>query len=485
MAKKYITLEEAAETSGLSIDDLKRLRESGELRGFADRGTWKFREEDLEELRRSRQADSSPDVPLFDEDSFENTSVLDSDEDAVAEQPTDIRNDDVELTLGDSDSDVRLIMDESMVAGEGDSDPEVAVEDSDSDVRLVGEQKTSEDSESDSDVKLVETDSDSDVRLSSDSGIDNSESDVKLIAEGSDSDVQLLSGDDDRSDSDVAVIAASDSGLRIGVPDTDEDQPLLTTDSGISLEKANDSGLALVADDSGITLEDPADSGISLTDDNAYDLLSSDESGISLELEEDAGEAGAGGETVPMLEVPSLDEEIDETQLEIPSLDDDESDFDLVMDDASSGSDANVIFFEEDETDGASATKMRGSAGSTLDSIDDLFDDDDDDFGGELQTLEAEVVDADEDLDIFDAGDEDFEDSFATGESHPGFSQPAPVGRVAAHVEAEWGIPTFVGMILSTALLALCCMVMFDLVRSIWGWSDPSTSSFLLDLLSF
>ena len=38
MAKKYLSLSEAAEQLGISEDALKARREANEIRGFADRG---------------------------------------------------------------------------------------------------------------------------------------------------------------------------------------------------------------------------------------------------------------------------------------------------------------------------------------------------------------------------------------------------------------------------------------------------------------
>jgi excisionase family DNA binding protein len=54
--KKYLSLEEAARWLGLPPDELVRLRERGDVRGFADRGTWKFRLEDVEEYVRRRDS---------------------------------------------------------------------------------------------------------------------------------------------------------------------------------------------------------------------------------------------------------------------------------------------------------------------------------------------------------------------------------------------------------------------------------------------
>ena len=54
MAKKYLSIEEAAAQIGVNATELNRLREKGMIRAFADRGTWKFKEEDVVTLKRSR-----------------------------------------------------------------------------------------------------------------------------------------------------------------------------------------------------------------------------------------------------------------------------------------------------------------------------------------------------------------------------------------------------------------------------------------------
>ncbi|GIS61402.1 MAG: hypothetical protein CM1200mP2_36270 [Planctomycetaceae bacterium] len=158
MANKYLSIEETVEILGIPQEEVNRLRGAGELRGFADRGTWKFRAEDIEEFARSRQADSSTDGGLgevelsTDEEDFDlagTTSLLDDDDDVTADQPTLIQQslDDEPLFVDDaSDSDVRLVI-----------DPAVELDDSDDDVQLdIGDQPTLSDlNESDSDVRLV------------------------------------------------------------------------------------------------------------------------------------------------------------------------------------------------------------------------------------------------------------------------------------------------------------------------------------------
>jgi excisionase family DNA binding protein len=64
MVQGYYTLEEAARILGMGSDDLSQMAQRREVRAFADRGTWRFRTQDIEELARRRGVASNPDVPL-------------------------------------------------------------------------------------------------------------------------------------------------------------------------------------------------------------------------------------------------------------------------------------------------------------------------------------------------------------------------------------------------------------------------------------
>jgi excisionase family DNA binding protein len=181
MASKYLSIEEAVEILGIPQDQITRLREAGELRGFADRGTWKFRTEDIEEFARTQQADSSEDgglgaqdlLPIDDDfNSQGTTSLLDDDDEVSADQPTLLQPsvDDEPLLLIDdvSDSDVRLVIDAELEPenlGESDSDVRLVLDEdpmlgaSDSEVQLVSNPQATDDMVgSDSDVKLVAAD---------------------------------------------------------------------------------------------------------------------------------------------------------------------------------------------------------------------------------------------------------------------------------------------------------------------------------------
>ena len=325
MAKKYLSLSEAAEQLGISEDALKARREANEIRGFADRGNWKFRAEDVEELGRSMTADSDPDVPIL-MDSGEvvvadtaadfvappaagmgtefmdqpGESVLDDDE--FGENPTVIRKDKEDLTK--SDSDVRLILDDS--AAMSASDPALAekagvTDDSDSDVHLVPG--------TDSDVRLADgvfDDSDSDVKL-----VDGGDSVVidEALAGDSDSDVRLSGGAMDIASDDALPVAAdSDSDVQIA-PDSASDVVLADSASEISL--TDDSGSALLASDSDVRLVDE-ESALDLGDVAATaaagaaaaglavgaaagsdDAIAEEDSGVALEFDDEADDSAS------------------------------------------------------------------------------------------------------------------------------------------------------------------------------------------------
>ena len=66
MVQGYYSLEEASQILGMAADELSQLAQKREVRAFADRGTWRFRTQDVEELARRRGQASNPDLPLHD-----------------------------------------------------------------------------------------------------------------------------------------------------------------------------------------------------------------------------------------------------------------------------------------------------------------------------------------------------------------------------------------------------------------------------------
>ncbi len=516
-SKKYLSLEEAAQMLGVSPKDLTKIREAGQIRGFADRGTWKFRQEDVDKLKRMRQADSSPDVPLMSDDVIGSGSsvVLGGDEeDELGAQPTIIRGsalDDDDFDGGTSDSDVRLILDDSLLnTGDSKLDVSLSVSDSDSDVRLTEDKKKKPApkslDQSDSDVKLVTQDSDSDVRLSGGDSALQSDSDVKLVGKDSDSDVRLTDDGGPKSDSDVKIfdgdeaeaavedsrqsdvrmlnldktsIGGSGSDLLMsqdesGVLSDDGDDAestsifsedsgiALSADSGIALEKADDSGISLVSDeDSGISLISEDDDGITLAEDSGISIqpAASKPKGKKPSLDDSNAE-----ETIPMMATSDSSGDVEATSFDVPAINAGDSAFDLDAGDSSH--DTSVILFDDDDDQDFAPAKPKKAAVGSDESVAEMEE-------ADLE-VDGEVFDMDEgeELDVFDAGDEAFEDSFQTGASHAELSVSS-LGRAAA-VEVEWSKLDFAGVVFSTILASICTLVSFDLVRTLWHWGEPN-----------
>jgi hypothetical protein len=322
--KKYLSLEEAAAQLGMSTDALNKLREKGDVRGFSDRNSWKFRGEDIEELGRRLEPDSSPEViMLFDSDTHEVSSALSGkkptgsifdDDDELANQPTIKRGSQPKT----SDSDVRLVNDpaereklaQAARPAATDRDLEMIKPTSDSDVRLIGLSGSSAtiESTSDSDVRLIDplvSATDSDVRLA------DSDSDVRLAPlKGSDSDVKLVGrGKKPKSgsDSDVALIPDSVTDKK----PSSGSSALFTGGSSLSLTA--DSGIR-TSSQSGIRLTRPADSGILLegpSADSGFRLGSNEDDDFSFSLFGDPkpGETGRAQKGAPKLGSPDGAEE--------------------------------------------------------------------------------------------------------------------------------------------------------------------------------
>ena len=58
MVQGYYTLQEAAQVLGMPPDELKQMAQKNQIRSFQDRGTWRFRVQDIQELARQRGAAS-------------------------------------------------------------------------------------------------------------------------------------------------------------------------------------------------------------------------------------------------------------------------------------------------------------------------------------------------------------------------------------------------------------------------------------------
>ena len=345
MAKKYLSLKEAAKRLAMSESALAELRESGGIRGYADQGSWKFLESAVKELVRSRQPDSSPDIPLAGTDDTDEDIVKkstgDSDSDVRLPSQASLFDDDDDDDLSSSDSDVRLAGDSGPLLEAADSsaanmsildfDSDEALTDSDSDVKIV-------DPGTDPDIDLAEVmgkgddhdlQTDADIDLSStlfedfdSSDRDDSDSDVRMtgpadtdpgsdiVLSDSDSDIRLSGDDDEDSDSDVHLVDTpssatiadqSESDVKLSTGETDSDirlKDIDRSDSNVQLSAGTDSDINLVDDElAADSLELPDDSDLKLIDPSAKGVpdsgitletapMDDDDSGISLEIDD-------------------------------------------------------------------------------------------------------------------------------------------------------------------------------------------------------
>ena len=78
MVQEYLNLDEAAQQLGMTKEDLSKKAQKREIRAFADRGTWKFRKQDIEEHARQAGIGSGAEIVFGDLD--ESLPELDSGE---------------------------------------------------------------------------------------------------------------------------------------------------------------------------------------------------------------------------------------------------------------------------------------------------------------------------------------------------------------------------------------------------------------------
>jgi excisionase family DNA binding protein len=226
MAQGYYTLEEAAQFLGMTPEQLKQLAKKGEIRYFPDRGTWRFRSQDIQEMARQRGVASDTDLPLGE---------------ASKPRPTDSPA--PKKPAGPDDSNVEIGQDVKKPGSTKKSSLKPAG--SDSDVRLVADGSDLDfQITSDSDVKMVDDSGPSSSKLPPQrkTGVAGPKSPApgpksptpKRKAPGGpenvDSGVRLVPMD---SDSDVKIVGTGSSDTHTPIS---QDKPKSATDSDIRID---------------------------------------------------------------------------------------------------------------------------------------------------------------------------------------------------------------------------------------------------------
>lgn len=457
MAGKLIPLNEAAEKLGISAEELTEMRSRGEIHGYRDGSSWKFKESELERVAGELGAgggatgagEPSADDDLVDLDDMtldtgsqspEGSSILVSEEALGASSgASSIIGGDRDRSSGESDIELA-----DASASEEDSDLQLAGSgigkaEGDSDVSLAADEQGS-------DVKLVPGDSDimsedeADFVTDSDVLADSGEQKIGASDTG-----RLSDGDLELEDDDALELATGDS-LALGDDDLlleegsqasaldlddeeDEDDDLVISGSGIG------SDVTLGAGDSGIGLANPSESGLDL-EDAALDLGGS--SVESLELPEDDDD-----------DVIALEEEADPDAATQLKADDDFLLTPVEDEEMEDESGSQVIALEDSEAYDADAATMLGGEQP-------LVADDSDMFGQELQAY----------------------DQPGQGGAQ---AMPMPMhmqAPVSAQPEAGYSIWNVLALFLALLPLLFAGLLMFDLVNNMWeaqGVGEGST----------
>lgn len=265
----YVSLEQAAKILGISTEELVEMRSRGEIFGYRDGTSWKFKEEEIERVQAELQGDA------LDEDAG-GSSILVSERQAnpsgnlsgsnIAKDPSIS-----EIGLG---SDLKLIDEDSRADSRAGSDVKlVADPNSGSGVRLVNR------AAEDSGIHVGgESRADSDVDLGSELKLAGDASGFDLSGKGSGA-IELGSGSGGSGTSEGI-------GSELELATDDEDDLVLGSDSGVGL-----------ASESGINLMSPSDSGLSL-EDEPLDLAGTGISGLDLGAEVNSGSGAGSGSAV-------------------------------------------------------------------------------------------------------------------------------------------------------------------------------------------
>jgi len=428
MASRLIDMKEAAHMLGVSADELNEMRSKGEIYGYRDGASWKFKMEELERTAQSRGVSLNLDP--------------------IPSQGSGIDDDLDQLVDVDDDNDMVLVSEQELGrSGESASSTIIGKGDTGSDLKLA--------EETGSDVSLAPGDGGSDVRLvagQSDvlrgAGASDVLSSNEPRGKGPGSTADLIRGDTSEHDRDAYreldanELALSDEDLSLGEDDLDlGDEPM--GPSGASSLDLDDDDLVL---DSGVgsdVTKNPGGSGIGLAT----------PTDVGLDLGEDVGGlSGVSG--VDSLELGEADDEID---------------------------------LEMEAADPTAATQLKADDDFLLTPVEDLSGDESD-SGSQVIALDTEEFDESADT-LLGAGMvadpllEAEADLMGPG-GEPLGAEPQLAGGAFMQyqvVEAPYSVWNVLSLLALVLLLGFTGMIMFDLIRSVWSWNgvDPINSEIM------
>ena len=432
MSAQFITLEEAAKKLGVHTDELVEMRSRGDIFGYRDGASWKFKPEEIERVASELLGGAMDEDPA-------GSSILISEQDLGSTGSKHGSTIGSDINLGsdstDADSDVELVADPGsgsdvrLVAGKGSDEPRLAVSDDDDDE--------------------LSLDSDEDDLLASTSGASGLGSDIKF---GTSAESAIKLGSGTGAGSDIPLTGSDAFDLDLGLEGSDvlsglsgKGSAIIKGDSDPSLDAMdldlsddNDdlvlgggSDLAL-GNDSGINLMSPADSGISL-EDEPLDLAASGISGLDLASEGSDAASGVGS---------GLGSSVNFQQ---------DEEFQL----SASGS------IEADEDSGSQVIELEDSS----------------EFGDAAVALPA--------ADGFDAFGSAEGDGIDMGGALGATAAAGPVVSMGAP-EVPYSLVQVMCLLGILLLMCMSGIMVTDVVRNMWAWNDTSalTSGFTEAVLS-
>ena len=423
MSAQFITLEEAAKKLGVNTDELVEMRSRGDIFGYRDGGSWKFKPEEIERVAAEMLGGALDEDPA-------GSSIL------VSEQelgPTGSKHgstigSDINIA-GDSseaDSDVALVADPGsgsdvrLVAGKNSDEPRLSLDDDDDDeLSLAGDDDSLPGGSGTSSDVNFGVSADSAIKLGSGTGVG---SDIPLSG----------------SDAFDLDLGTDGSGILSGLSGQGSELSRGESEASLDLDLSDENDLVLsggsdlaLGNDSGINLMSPADSGISL-EDEPLDLAASGISGLDLASEGSDAASGVGSGVGSAVNF----QQDEEFQLS-----------------ASGG-------IEADEDSGSQVIELEDSS----------------EFGDAAVALPAA-----DGFDAFGSADGDGLDmGGALGASPAG----AAVAMGAPEVPySMFQVMSLLGILL---LMCMSGILVTDVVRNMWAWSDTSdlTSGFTEMVLS-
>lgn len=532
---QFCSLEEAARLLGMSAEELKSKAQSREIRAFLDSGSWRFRRADIDELARRRGMGSDPDLPLSDTDASKNAMLTDSVEIDLSEfqlgvstpgegslkkptaTPSRLSDDDIlldDITLPPqpmsnssstiigmepsgkrpSDSDVRLVPDESK--GSSDSDvrlapsrtPEPNLKRSESDVTLVSDESGTVPGITElfqgTDPATLPRSSSGELRSRQGPDLGSSDFEVPVKSGGKtpDSGSDVLDALQPDSGSDFELQPESGSDFELSAIDASDEFDTKPT----SLKPGDSDVTAAEPAASGINLGRPSDSGINLQ--SVGGLGSLDPGSIELAPLDDEDDARPAPPKPAKKEKEKAD--LSATALPIKAGKDLFEDTDFEVDQIDSGQvedktmqlDRGSDFELEDDSDS-------GSAVFTLD--------EDDDVDQNAATAMAPAVRDDDDMSSSPSLDASEDEISGWGDEIGSAASGAAIGAAAAASPsamspalsssapaAEWG-GLWVGLLgFATFMTLILTFISLDLVRNQYEWRNDTPASGLIKVIA-